>query len=121
MKSPQSTPPSDEFRERFGINLRECRKQKGISQYELALRAETALAAISLLELGKTLPRLPTFIRLVGALGVRPSELVVGIQWMPGETVVTPGSFDIPDEKDIAAEVAALRKRGYPPGRRAKR
>ncbi len=121
MKSSHPMPPSEEFRERFGINLRECRKRRGISRHELALRAETSLAAISLLELGKTLPRLPTFIRLVGALGAKLSDLFDGIQWMPGETVVTPGSFEVPDDKDLVAQVAALRKAAWPPGRRAKR
>lgn len=114
-------PPSDELRERFGVNLRECRKRLGISQYELAFRSEMALASISLLELGKKQPRIDSLIRLAGALEVVPTKLTAGIQWMPGEVVATPGSFDVPDDPDLAAEVAALRSTAAGRGRRSKR
>jgi transcriptional regulator with XRE-family HTH domain len=98
MKHKQPMPPSDELRERFGINVREHRKRLGISQRELAFRAEIALASISLIELGKTLPRIDTVIRLAGAVRVKPNELVAGIAWMPAEVVARPGSFDVPDD-----------------------
>jgi transcriptional regulator with XRE-family HTH domain len=103
-------PSSDELRERFGVNLRECRKRLGISQYELAFRAEIAHPSISLIELGKKLPRIDTVIRLAGAVGVKPNELVAGIAWMPAEVVARPGSFDVPDDPDLAAEVEELRR-----------
>jgi transcriptional regulator with XRE-family HTH domain len=114
-------PPSDELRERFGVNLRECRRRLGISQYELAFRSEIALGSISLLELGKKLPRIDSFIRLAGALEVTPNELAVGIQWMPAEVVATPGSFDVPEDPKLAAEVATLRSTAAGRGRRSKR
>jgi transcriptional regulator with XRE-family HTH domain len=122
MRPKQPMPPSDELRERFGLNLRECRKRLGISQHELAYRAEMALASASLLELGKKQPRIDTVIRLAGALKVKPSELAAGIGWMPAEVVATPGSFDVPDDPELAAEVAELRGevRGFR-GRRSKR
>jgi len=46
-------PPTDELRERFAINLRECRARLGISQHEVAFRSETHITAISPLELGQ--------------------------------------------------------------------
>lgn len=103
-------PPSDELRERFGINLRQGRKQLGISQHELAFRAEMALPSVSLLELGKKLPRIDTFIRLAGAVERKPSELTAGILWMPPEVAATPGSFEVPEDPDLVAEVAELRR-----------
>ena len=122
MRPKQPMPPSDELRERFGLNLRGCRKRLGISQHELAFRAEIALASASLLELGKKQPRIDTVIRLAGALEVKPSELTAGIGWMPPEVVATPGNFDVPDDPELAAEVAELRGevRGFR-GRRSKR
>ena len=121
MRAKQPMPPSDELQERFGANLRECRRRLGISQYELAFRSEMALNSVSLLELGKKLPRIDSFIRLAGALEVTPTELTAGIQWMPGEVVATPGSFEVPDEPEGAAEIAALRSTAGGPGRRFKR
>jgi transcriptional regulator with XRE-family HTH domain len=102
-------PPSDEVRERFGINLRQGRKQLGVTQYEIAFRAEVALPAVGLFELGKKIPRIDTFIRLAGAVERNPSELIAGILWIPGEVVATPGNFDVPEDPDLAAEVAKLR------------
>lgn len=111
--------PSDELRARFGINLRECRRLLGISQLELSLRAETHMNAISTLELGQRLPRIDTFIRLVGALETTPNELAAGILWTPAEPVVVPGGFEVPRDRALAAEVAALRK-ATPRGRRSR-
>lgn len=103
-------PPSDELRERLGINLRESRKRLGISQHELSFRAETHITAISPLELGQKLPRIDTFIRLAGALEVAPGSLTAGILWTPAEAVVTPGNFDVPNDPALTAEVAALQE-----------
>lgn len=47
-------PPSDEVRERFGANLRERRKRLGISQEELAFRAEMAFASVGFLSSGRS-------------------------------------------------------------------
>jgi transcriptional regulator with XRE-family HTH domain len=106
----QPMPPSDEVRQRFGANLRECRKRLGITQEEVSFRAEIALASVGLLELGKKLPRIDTFIRLAGAVEVKPSELAAGIGWVPAEVVVTPGSFDVPDDPELVAEAEELRR-----------
>jgi len=119
--SPRRTPlpPSDELRARLGTNIRECRERLGISQHELAFRAETHVTAISPLELGQKLPRIDTFIRLAGALKVTPNELMAGIDWTPAEQVVVPGGFEVPDNPALSAEVASLRDAGpHKKGRR---
>ena len=106
----QPLPPAEELRARFGLNLSECRKCLGISQHEVSFRAETHMNAISALETGKRLVRIDTFIRLAGALEATPSELTAGILWTPAEQVVVPGGFEAPEDAELAAEVAALRK-----------
>lgn len=114
-------PSSDGLKERFGANLRKCRKRLGISQRELSFRAEMGLNSVSLLELGTSQPRIDTVIRLASALEVTPNELVAGIQWMPAEVVATPGSFDVPEDPELAAEIVALRSAVPGRGRRSKR
>jgi len=109
MRPKQPMPPTDELRARFGANVRKHRERLGISQWDLAFRAEMGITAISPVELGRTMPRIDSFIRLAGALGVTPGELAAGISWEPPETVVTPGGFEIPEDKELAKEAAALR------------
>ena len=121
MRPKQPTPSNDELRERLGINLRECRKRLGISQWELSFRAEIGLTSVSPIELGQIVPRIDTFIRLTGALGVTPNALSAGILWTPAEVTVIPGGFDVPEDPQLAAEVAALRKAAPGRGRRSKR
>jgi hypothetical protein len=62
----------------------------------------------------QTLPYIHTFIRVAGALGVTADDLATGILWAPAETIVTPGSFEVPDDPDLAAEAAALRAQATP-------
>ncbi len=82
--------------DQFGENLRRARKQAGISQEETAVRATLHRTEIGLLERGERLARIDTAIKLAGALGVAPADLLAGIEWMPGET--RPGGFTLPDE-----------------------
>lgn len=103
-------PPSDELRERLGLNFRAARERLGISQEEVASRAEAHMTAISPLELGQKVPRLATFIRLAGALEQTPNELATGILWTPAEAIVVPGGFDVPSDPELEAEAAALRQ-----------
>jgi transcriptional regulator with XRE-family HTH domain len=77
----------------FGRNLNRCRKRTGLSQEELALRASLHRTEIGLLERGERLPRIDTMIKLAGALGVSPAELIDGIEWSPGST--SRGSFSL--------------------------
>lgn len=75
----------------FGVNLRRARKEAGISQEETAVRASLHRTEIGLLERGERLPQIDTVIKLAGAVGVTPADLLKGIVWEPGTT--TRGQF----------------------------
>lgn len=77
---------------RFGSNLSRARKRSGLSQEATAIRASLHRTEIGLLERGERLPRIDTAIKLAGALGVDPADLVAGIAWEPGN--VNPGQFE---------------------------
>jgi len=82
----------------FGDNLRRCRKRAGISQEETAVRASLHRTAIGQLERAERVARIDTLIKLAGALGVSPGELLAGLVWEPGGTRL--GSFELPDPGD---------------------
>ena len=75
----------------FGENLTRCRKRADMSQEELGVRASLHRTEISQLERGLRAARIDTLVKLAGALGVAPSELIEGIDWSPGST--TAGQF----------------------------
>lgn len=89
--------------------MRKYRKPLGISQEEFAFRAEIHPTAASKLEIGQTSPYIHAFIRVAGGLGVTTDDLTAGILWTPPETIITPGVFEVPDNPDLTAEVAAFR------------
>lgn len=55
---------------KVGIRIREIRQQKGMSQAELAEKAYISLPHVSDIELGKTVMKLDTFMRITEALKV---------------------------------------------------
>lgn len=63
----------------FGGNLRLVRLQAGRTQVELSAATPLDRAAISRLECGERAPDLPTLLRLCGALGVKPRDMLRGI------------------------------------------
>jgi transcriptional regulator with XRE-family HTH domain len=69
----------------FGRNLRGIRKERGYSQEALAFRAEVHRTEVSLLERGKRDPGVNMTLRLAGALGVDPGELLAGAAFVPSE------------------------------------
>jgi len=75
----------------FGENLARCRKRAEMSQEELGIRASLHRTEVSQLERGLRVARIDTLVKLAGALGVAPSELIEGIDWSPGST--TSGRF----------------------------
>lgn len=87
-----------EVADRFGENLRRCRKRAGLSQEELGLRSALHRTEIGLLERGERIPRIDTLVKLASALHVDPSELIEGIGWTPGNT--TSGSFRVAESGD---------------------
>jgi transcriptional regulator with XRE-family HTH domain len=82
--------------EGFGRNLARYRRRVGISQEELGVRASLHRTAVGQLERGERVARLDTFVKLAGALGADPRDLLAGLSWQPGGTRL--GSFEIPDE-----------------------
>lgn len=73
-----------DFTERFAANLERSRKAAGFTQEELSVRAEIHRTQVGLLENGKRMPRLETLLKVAGALGVPPAELLEGLSWEPG-------------------------------------
>jgi transcriptional regulator with XRE-family HTH domain len=71
--------------ERFAENVRRLRRRAGISAEQLANRADVTRSHVGTIESGRVEPRLGTLIRLIGALGASPDEILDGISWRPGE------------------------------------
>lgn len=81
---------------RFGSNLARCRKRVGLSQEETAVRASLHRTAVGQLERAERVARVDTLIKLAGALGVEPGELLDGLEWESGGTRL--GRFEFPDQ-----------------------
>ena len=64
-----------EIYEYIGSKIRQVRLNKGMSQAELAEKAELSLPSISNIELGKSKMKLASFIRIADALQVSTEEL----------------------------------------------
>ncbi|MGI1672030.1 MAG: helix-turn-helix transcriptional regulator [Neptuniibacter sp.] len=64
----------------FGQVLREVRKEKNISQEQLALQSDIDRTYISKLERGKYQPTLETILALAPVLGCPPAELVERVE-----------------------------------------
>jgi transcriptional regulator with XRE-family HTH domain len=67
----------------FGENIARLREAANLSQEDLAYRSSIHYSTIYLLEAGRRQPRLATLVRLIGALGIEPNELLEGLQWKP--------------------------------------
>jgi transcriptional regulator with XRE-family HTH domain len=84
---------SEEVAVRFGRNLFRCRRRAALSQEELGALASLHRTEIGMLEHGTRLARVDTLMKLAGALSIEPSELLEGIDWVPGNSDA--GSFTI--------------------------
>jgi transcriptional regulator with XRE-family HTH domain len=62
-----------------------CRKLADMSQDELSVRASVHRTEISQLERGLRIARIDTLVKISGSLEVDPSDLLVGINWSPGD------------------------------------
>ena len=83
-----------DIREQVAANLRHARTRTGLSQEEVGVRASLHHTEISMLERALRLPRSDTLVKLAGALGIEPAELLDGIVWQPGEG--RPGQSKLP-------------------------
>jgi transcriptional regulator with XRE-family HTH domain len=86
-----------DFATRFGHNLARCRERTTLSQEELGLRAGLHRTAVGQLERGERVARTDTLVKLAGSLGVRPEELLAGLEWRPA--VMTEGELTISDDR----------------------
>jgi transcriptional regulator with XRE-family HTH domain len=66
----------DEQLVQFGENIRGARKQAGLSQIDLSVRAKLDRAAVSFIERAERAPDLATIVRVAGAVSVKPSALL---------------------------------------------
>jgi transcriptional regulator with XRE-family HTH domain len=76
-KGPQTTEAS----RAFGQNLVRLRERAGLSQEGAADRAGLHRTHVAMIEAGQRLPRLDTIVKLGGAVGVEPCELLAGLAW----------------------------------------
>jgi transcriptional regulator with XRE-family HTH domain len=91
-----------EIAQRFGRNLVRCRKRADLSQEELGFRASLHRTEIGMLERGIRLARIDTLIKLSGALGIPPTDLLVGLDWTPGGPRL--GQFTVAEEAEEGEE-----------------
>ncbi|HKB51361.1 MAG TPA: helix-turn-helix transcriptional regulator [Solirubrobacterales bacterium] len=85
---------SDDLAKRFAENLTHYRSKSGLSQEALAAKAEIHRTQVSELQRGQQLPRLDTLVKLAGALGIPPCDLLDGLAFEPaarrGRFKITP-------------------------------
>ena len=65
------------IRETFARNLRENRRKSGLTQAQLAEKAEVSTHYIALIELARNIPKVETIERLAKALNVEVYELFI--------------------------------------------
>lgn len=70
----------------FGEKVAHYRAKAGMTQEELGHLSSMHRTEIGLLEGGKRQPRLDTIVKIAGALGVDPCELIKGLSWTPPST-----------------------------------
>lgn len=69
---------------RIGAKIKEIRRKRGMSQKELASKANISLSHMSEIETGRQVLMLPTFIRIIDALNISANEI---LKCSDGETI----------------------------------
>ena len=82
--------------ERFGRNVFRARRQAGLSQEDLRIRAALHRTHIGMVERGVRLPKLDTIIKLADSIEADPCELLDGLSWSPAGD--SPGRFYVAGE-----------------------
>lgn len=62
---------------RIGAKIKEIRREKGISQKELALSSNISMSHMSEIESGRQVMMLPTFAKIVDALNISADDLLL--------------------------------------------
>jgi transcriptional regulator with XRE-family HTH domain len=95
----------------LGMNLTRSREEKGLTPADLADAAEIGIEyLIELEEAGGTIPGIAAVLRLAGALGIPPSRLVAGVEWIPFDISSGQGWFEVVQDEELVAEIAALKE-----------
>ena len=93
----------DTIRETFARNLRENRRKCGLTQAQLAEKAEISTHYIALIELARNIPKVETIERLANALNVEIYELFI-VPLSPVMEMKRLHEAIIADLKDIVKE-----------------
>lgn len=88
---------SDALAKRFAANLRHYRDESGLSQEELAAKAEIHRSQVSALSQARQIPKIDTLVKLAGALGIPAGDLLAGLKFEPA---FRSGKFKITPTKD---------------------
>jgi transcriptional regulator with XRE-family HTH domain len=60
--------------------IKRLRAERGITQEEMAFRADVTIATLSRVERGVTNPAWPTLVKIAEALGIAPVELIAAAE-----------------------------------------
>ncbi len=77
----QNSPQAAAAARQFGRGIAARRRHLGLTQEGTAERAGLHRTEVALIEKGDRLARLDTIVKLGGALGVEPCELLAGMAW----------------------------------------
>ncbi|CAA6603753.1 Transcriptional regulator [Rhodospirillaceae bacterium LM-1] len=88
---PADTPGMDK-KLRFGTQLRAIRKQRGLTQEELAEMIDRSVDAVSNMERGISLPSYETLGRLADRLGIPAKDLTATLE---GDETIDPERIDL--------------------------
>jgi len=91
------------IRETFARNLRENRRKSGLTQAQLAEKAEVSTHYVALIELARNIPKVETIERLAKALNVETYELFI-VPLSPAMEMKKIKESIIADLKDIVKE-----------------
>lgn len=81
-KRPDGSAAATEPTRQFVSNLTRLMAVKGMTPTELAARADIHRSHLSLILSGERVVQLDTMVKLAGALGVAPAELLAGVRWV---------------------------------------
>lgn len=65
----------------IGRTVARLRRAAGLSEPEMVARSSLSATTINAVERGEHEPRLGTMLKIAGALGVEPGDLLAGIEW----------------------------------------
>jgi transcriptional regulator with XRE-family HTH domain len=102
--------------------LRDLREAAGLSQQEVAMRADLSLSLVAKLEQGKKAdPRASTLIALARALGIKPGAILDDLAPLKPKTTETEEAVEGPVTEEASTGPAAEEAMAAPPNGKAKK